>query len=154
MPPTPDKAASLMARVDLARPELAAVRSAAEPARAFVRHVAAAPRPRFRFEYERKSEILAFLREHYAAWRSFDTAEADRLATLSIADARKPRALAGAAALGKAWWATGDARYGAAFERFYTSVPTGDMFNWVKSGRNRIAPAPMSQKSKRPCARQ
>lgn len=32
--------------------------------------------------------------------------------------------------LGQAWWATGDPRFGAAFERFYTDVPTGAMFNF------------------------
>ena len=53
-----------------------------------------APRPRFRFEYERKAEILAFLNEHYQQWRAFDAAKADRLVTLSLADARKSRALA------------------------------------------------------------
>lgn len=126
----PSKAAALMARIDLERPELAAVAAAADPAAAFVEHLRQAPRPRFRFEYERKAEILAFLRANYGAWQSYDTAEADRLAGLSIKAVQRPRGTAPMAELGRAWWATGDARYGAAFERLYLSVPTGEMFTW------------------------
>jgi len=90
----------------------------------------APPRPVFRFEYQQKARMLAFLTEHYAAWRSFDTAEADRIAALTIPEAQGDRALSEVIALGKAWWATGDPHYGSAFERFYLSVPTGAMFNW------------------------
>lgn len=125
-----DKTQSLMNAVDLTRPELAGVAAAAEPAAEFLRHLAKPPRPRFRFEYERKAEMLAFLREHYGSWRRFETAEADRVAGLTIEQAKGPRALGGVAELGKAWWATGNPAHGAAFERFYRAVPTGSMFNW------------------------
>jgi len=127
---TREKAKHLMECVDWGRPELAAVRAAADPAAAFMAHLARPPRPRFRFEYERKAEVLAFLRENYAAWSSYDTAEADRVAALTVEEAQGPRALSAVPELGRAWWATGDARYGAAFERFYLAVPTGQMFNW------------------------
>ncbi len=127
-----DKAAHLLAAVDLTRPELAGVRSAADPAGALLAHLARSPRPRFRFEYEQKPQFLAFLRENYAAWRAFDTAGADRIAAMTIPQAQGPRALAEIAALGQAWWATGDPKYGAAFERFYLAVPTGEMFNWAE----------------------
>jgi hypothetical protein len=51
---------------------------------------------------------------------------------MPLAQAMAPgsRATAGVAALGRAWWATGDARYGQAFERFYLETETGQMFNW------------------------
>ncbi len=124
------KSQALMAAVDLTRPEMAEVRDAANPAEAFVSHLARPPRPRFRFEYTEKARVLAFLREHYAAWRPFNTAAADRLADLSIQKAQGERALAGIAQLGRAWLATDAPRYGAAFERFYLAVPTGQMFNW------------------------
>ena len=127
---TAEKAAHLMQYVDLERAELSEVRAAADPAAAFVAHLARPPRPRFRFEYERKAELLAFLHQHYEAWRSFDAAQADRIAALTVEQAQRPRALSGVAELGKAWWATGDPKYGAAFERFYLAVPTGQMFNW------------------------
>lgn len=125
-----EKAARLVERIDWTRPELAAVRRAENPAVAFVCHLARTQRPRFRFEYERKADILAFLRENYESWRRFDTATAERLAHMSVRDAQKPRATVNIAKLGRAWWATGEPKYGAAFERFYTRVPTGQMFNW------------------------
>jgi len=125
-----DKASHLIGYVDLERTELSEVRAASDPAEAFVGHLTRPPRPRFRFEVERKAEILAFLREHYASWRDFDTSAADEVAGLTIERAQGARALSGVAELGKAWWATGDPAYGTAFERFYCSVPTGDMFNW------------------------
>lgn len=116
--------------VDLERPELSEVRDSDDRAAAFVDYLAKPPRPRFRFEVERRAEILAFLREHYETWREFNTSSADRLAELSIEGAQGDRALGGVAELGRAWWATGDPAYGSAFERFYHTVPTGDMFNW------------------------
>lgn len=125
-----EKAAHLAAQLDLTRPELAGARAAADPAAAYAALLAASPRPRFRVEYPCKAQILAFLREHYAAWRTYNTAAADRYRTMSISEAQGPRALAGIAALGRAWWATGDPAYGADFERFYLAVPTGAMFNW------------------------
>lgn len=125
-----DKATHLIGYVDLDRPELADVRTAVMPAEAFVAHLARSPRPRFRFEYERKREALAFLENTYAPWRRFDTAAADRIAKMTIEQAQGARALSTIAELGKAWWATGNPAYGSAFERFYTAVPTGEMFNW------------------------
>jgi len=127
---TADKGSHLMHYVDLDRPELAHLKRAADPAAAFVARLARPPRPRFRFEYERKADLLAFLNEHYEAWRSFDTTEADRVASLAIEEAQGYRALTSVPELGRAWWATGDPKYGAAFERFYLAVPTGQMFNW------------------------
>ena len=123
------KRSHLMSYVDLARPELAAVRKAPDAAAAFVAFAARPPRPRFRFEYECKPELLAFLREHYEGWRKFNTSEAERLCAMTIEQAKGPRALATIPALGQAWWATDDPKYGEAFQRFF-SVPTGDMFNW------------------------
>ena len=134
MPSTPrsldEKAAHLLGAVDLSRPELASVRDAADPAGAFLAHLQTPPRARFLFEYERKTELLAFLREHYGGWRAFNPAEADRLAAFTIPQAQQPRATQNTAALGKAWWATGDAGYGAAFQRFYLETATGEMFTW------------------------
>ncbi len=134
-----DKSDHLLQYVDWTRPELAPVQASPDPAAALVAHLARSPRPRFRFEYERKTEILAFLRERYGRWRNYDTAAAERVATLSIADARKARALAGVPELGKAWWATGDSAWGQAFERFYLSAPTGDMFNWYSFNGSQAA---------------
>jgi len=125
-----DKGLHLISYVDLEKPELSALRGAADPARAFVAFVTTPPRPGFRFEYDRKAELLAFLREHYQAWRHLDTGETDRVAGLTVEQARAARALSAVPELGKAWWATGDPRYGEAFQRFYLSVPTGEMFNW------------------------
>lgn len=124
------KAASLENRINWAHPALAAV--AAQPDRlpGFLGHITQPPRARFRFEYEKKAEVLDFLRTHYPAWRDYNPAAAEKVAALSISDAQKPRALAQVPLLGQAWWATGDPRYGVAFERFYRAVPTGEMFNW------------------------
>lgn len=124
------KSQHLMQYVDLDRPDLAEVRVAADPARAFVEYVARPPRARFRFEWECKAEMLSFLAATYRSWREFNAAEADRVAGLTIEQAQGSRALAAVAELGKAWWATGDPAYGAAFERFYLAVPTGEMFSW------------------------
>lgn len=44
--------------------------------------------------------------------------------------ARKPRAQGGIEAMGKAWWATGDTQYAKAYEQFYLTTNTGDLFNW------------------------
>jgi hypothetical protein len=125
-----DKSAHLLTCLDLNRPELDAVRAAANPTAAFAAHLARSSRPRFRFEYERKPEALAYLENTYASWRKFDTSAADRIAGFTFEQAQGARALSGVAELGRAWWATGNPAYGAAFERFYASVPTGDMFNW------------------------
>ena len=125
-----DKAAHLLDGIDLARPELAAVRGAADPAAVLLAHFETPPRGRFLFEYQRKTEMLAFLREQYAGWRAFETAPADRFVEMTIPQAQGPRATMNIAALGRAWWATGDARYGAAFQRFYLETATGEMFNW------------------------
>jgi len=124
------KAEHLVSLVDWRRPELESVRSARNRVAALVGHFARPGRPRFRFEYDRKTEALAFLREHYAGWRDFQTQRADSVASRSIGDARRPRGLADVSELGKAWWATGDPSYGAAFQRFYVETPTGGMFNW------------------------
>ena len=125
-----DKAAHLLSLVDLDHPALSAVRAAGDPTTAFVEHVARPPRPRFRFEPSRKREILAFLDAHCPRWRDDAVKAADPVAALTLDEARQPRALAGVAELGKAWWATDNPAYGATFEQFYTRVATGDMFNW------------------------
>ena len=127
---TTDKSQHLAQYLDLDRFDLAAVKAAPDPGRAFVQHVARQPRPKFRFEYDRKAEVLDFLRRNYSAWRNFDLTEAKRLAGLTIAQAKAERALETVRVLGQAWWATGDPAWGQAFERFYRSVPTGEMFNW------------------------
>ena len=127
---TTDKSQHLAQYLDLDRFDLAAVKAAPDPGRAFVQHVARQPRPKFRFEYDRKAEVLDFLRRNYAAWRNFDLTEAKRLAGLTIEQAKTERALGTVRVLGQAWWATGDPAWGQAFERFYRSVPTGEMFNW------------------------
>lgn len=125
-----EKASHLLKAINLELPSLAAVKAAPAPAEALVRHLAASPRPRFWVEVDRKPELLAFLSENYAAWRTYDRAPADGVAARSLADAQKSRGLADIALLGQAWWATGDPAYGAAFQRFYTAVPTGAMFSW------------------------
>ena len=127
---TTDKSSHLAQSLDLDRFDLAAVKAAPDPGRAFVRQVARQPRPKFRFEYDRKTEILDFLRRNYAAWRNFDLTEAQRLTGLTIEQARSVRALTTVRVLGQAWWATGDPKWGQAFERFYLAGPTGEMFNW------------------------
>ncbi|MBI2440307.1 MAG: heparinase II/III family protein [Lentisphaerae bacterium] len=128
-----EKAKRLMRKVNFERPELEGVRNAGDPAKAFVEHVAKPPRPHFRFEYERKAAMLDFLREHYEAWRDFDITAADQFAKMPLAKATAPnsRATINIPCLGKAWWATGDPRYGAAFERFFLETETGKMFNWL-----------------------
>lgn len=125
-----DKAKSLMGYVDLKRPELDRARKASKPAVVFVEHLADRRIGKFRFEYWKKEEILSYLKTNYAAWRKFNTKAADRLCKFTIKQAQRARALGGVATMGQAWWATGDPKYGAAFERFYLSVPTGKMFNW------------------------
>ncbi|OGV70041.1 MAG: hypothetical protein A2340_13470 [Lentisphaerae bacterium RIFOXYB12_FULL_60_10] len=125
-----NKADHVMQAVDLERPELAAVRGSATPAEAFAQYVSGRPAGRFRVEYRRKVEILAFCKAHYDAWRSFDPAAADRVAAMTIEQARVPRALSGVRKLGQAWWATGDPKYGTAFEQFYRDNETGSMFTW------------------------
>jgi len=134
-----DKAAHLLHGIDLTRPELASVRDAADPAAALLAHLQTPPRGRFLFEYERKAEMLAFLREQYAGWRHFDTAAADRLAAFTIPQAQGPRATANVSALGRAWWATGNPAYGAAFQRFYLETETGGMFNWDDFNGSQVA---------------
>jgi hypothetical protein len=125
-----NKSEHLVGYVELDRAGPSEVGDSDDPAATFVDHLARTPRPRFRFEYERKADLLAFLREHYESWRNYDTASADRVRELSIEAAQNARALNDVAELGKAWWATGDPDYGDAFQRFYLSVPTGEMFNW------------------------
>ena len=125
-----DKSQHLAQYLDLDRFDLAAVKAAPDPGRAFAQYVARQPRPKFRFEYDRKAEVLDFLRRNYAAWRNFDLTEAKRLDSLTIEQAMAERALASIRTLGEAWWATEDPTWGRAFERFYCAVPTGKMFNW------------------------
>ena len=125
-----NKAEHLLAYVDWDRPGKRPIGRAADPAVVLVEFLARRRYSPFRFEFGRKPEILRFLRRHYAAWRPYDTTAADCLARCSVEQARQPRATAGIAELGKAWWATGNPKYGTAFERFYLRVPTGKMFNW------------------------
>lgn len=124
------KTAQLLNRVDWQRPGLAALKREADPAAGLLAQLQRPPRSRFRFEYERKADMLDFLRRHYHAWRKFDYTAAKRLATMTIPAAQGPRALASIPELGQAWWASGDPAWGRAFERFYLAVPTGEMFNW------------------------
>lgn len=127
---TSEKAKRLLAGIDWNRPELAAIKAAPEPGAALVEQLGRPPRPAFRFEYHHKQEMLAFLNANYECWRCFNTAEADRLANMPLKEAAGPggRAGRGLAALGQAWWATGAARYGWAFARFYAETETGQMF--------------------------
>ena len=124
------KTQSLLAAINFDHPAFAALRESPDPAGALLGHFARPSRPHYRFAYARKAEILAFLRTNYGAWRAFDETAAQQLVHLSIPAAQGARALADIAELGKAWWATGDPAYGAAFERFYRATPTGEMFNW------------------------
>lgn len=124
------KAQSLLSHIDLDRPELAAVKAAPDPAAALVAHLATPPRPRYAIEHERKGAIVAFLTEHYQSWRAFDTGPAQKYVDMSIAEAQRPRGTGGISALGRAWWATGDEKFGRAFERFYLETATGEMFTW------------------------
>ena len=125
-----DKARSLIDCLTLDHPDLRTVRDADDPAGAYVSYLRERRWGAHRFEWGRKEEMLAFLREHYEAWRAFDTSAADRYVDMPIEDAQRARALSGVRALGEAWWATGDPRYGQAFERFYRAAPTGEMFSW------------------------
>ena len=93
-------------------------------------YLAQPSRGRYLYEYERKSELTAFLRESYPSWRNFDTTKAECVRTRTIKEAQGHRALGDVIELGKAWLATDDPAYGAAFGRFYNSVPTGEMFNY------------------------
>jgi len=124
------KTEHLLGALDRTQPAMTAVLASPDPAVDLLAHLSAPPRARFRFEYEQKARMLDFLREHYAAWQEFDTTRADNIAARSIAEAQGDRALHDIPELGKAWLATGDARYGAAFQRFYLETATGEMFNW------------------------
>ena len=128
--PIDDKANHLIDQVDLDRAELADVRAALNPAAAFAAFLSRQPRPRYRFEYERKAEMLTFLNEHYAAWRDFDFSEARRYVDTPVPDLRTARGTQGIAALGQAWWATDDPAYGVAFERIFLESDTGENFLW------------------------
>lgn len=136
-----EKAKRLMEKVDLDRPELEGVRNADDPAKAFVEHVAKPPRPHYRFEYKQKDEMIAFLREHYEAWRNFNTTTADKFAKMPLEKATAPntRATRNILCLGQVWWGTGDPRYGAAFERFFLETETGKMFNWQEFNGSQAA---------------
>ncbi len=125
-----DKSAHLLGYINLDHPRLAAVKASPTPAEALVNYLAASTRPRCWLEVERKAEVLNYLQTHYAAWRCYDRAPADGVAARTIQEARSSRGLADVALLGEAWWATGDPAYGAAFQRFYTALPTGGMFSW------------------------
>ncbi|MAE60823.1 MAG: hypothetical protein CMJ49_05630 [Planctomycetaceae bacterium] len=125
-----DKAAHLIDQVDLDRPQLADVRAAANPAEAFAAHLSRRPRPRYRFEYDRKPNVLAFLNEHYAAWRDFDLTAARRFVDTPTPDLLTNRGTQDIPALGQAWWVTGDPAFGAAFERIFLETKTGDAFLW------------------------
>jgi hypothetical protein len=128
-----DKLADLLARVDLnnpARPDLAGIAKAKDPAAALLAALDAPPRGRYRFEHERKADILAFVREHYAGWRKFDTAPAEKFVNFDLGTLGQGRITADIVALGRAWWATGDEKYGKALGRIFGGVKTGDGFNW------------------------
>lgn len=77
------KEQSVLQRVDWSHPALAATHADDDRANFLLTHLATPPRPRFRFEYERKDEILAFLHEHYQAWREFDLTGARQLESLT-----------------------------------------------------------------------
>lgn len=125
-----NKANALLAMVDWQRSELKKIKQADCPAEALVKYLSRRRCGNFRFEYWRKDQVLKYLRTNYGAWQKYDCCNADRISSLTIEQAQGARALGSIATLGQAWWATGDPKYGAAFERFYTSVPTGEMFNW------------------------
>ena len=124
------KARHLCEQVDWTRPELAAVKTAANPAAALVQWFSTSARPRHLVESEKKTAICAYLAEHYEAWRAFDCGKPNALAAMSLDDMKKPRAMSAIPSLGQAWWATGDERHGAAFEHFFHATPTGGIFNW------------------------
>lgn len=125
-----EKLSRLLDRLDTTQPSVATIRAAADSSGALLTQVTRAQRPRHRFEYERKTDILGYLRDHYESWRHPDLAEARRFEAMTIDQARGPRATAAIASLGAAWWATGDERWGKAFERFFLQTRTGEMFNW------------------------
>ena len=78
------KLASLMEAMDWNRPEMSGVRQAADPAAALLAALARPPRGHYRFEYQRKAQLLTYLREHYASWRQFDTTAAEKIASLTL----------------------------------------------------------------------
>lgn len=83
---------------------------------------------RYRFGFDQKEAVLAFLRKHYESWRDFDPEKAEKVMALTFEEARRHRGLDGIVELGRAWWATGDEKYGRAFERFYRDTPTSSMY--------------------------
>lgn len=123
-----EKATKVLAQVDWRRRELAEIRDTERSVETLMAHLGRQPRPSYNVELTRKADILAFLSEHYPRWRAFDTAEADRL----VDDLPKnPKAARGVGELGIAWWATGDPRYGAAFDRLFRENDTGSvMADW------------------------
>ena len=125
-----EKLSRVLGRLDTTQPAAAAIRASADPAAALLAHLSGSQRPRYRFEYERKDDLLAYLRDRYPAWRNADLTQARRFEAMTIEQARGPRATSAVAALGAAWWATRDERWGKAFERFYLQTRTGEMFNW------------------------
>lgn len=113
-----DKSVQVMAQVAWERQELAGIHDA----EALVARLERQPRPAYQVELTQKATVLAFLTEHYAQWRAFDVTEAERL----VAELpENPQAARGVGALGIAWWATGDPRYGAAFDRLFRENATG-----------------------------
>lgn len=124
-----EKLANLLTALDPAQPAAAAVGASGDAGK-LLELLSRPPRGRHRFEYARKGEMLGFLRECFASWRTFDTAGAAKFEAMTLEQAKAPRATMNIASLGRAWWATGDERYGRAFEKFYLAAPTGEMFNW------------------------
>ncbi len=126
---TQNKSDHLTAEINWRYHGLEGVADGVRPLDAFVERLAAQPRPRFRFEYHRKTEILQYLREHYRHWSQYNPQSADALAALPAAETIGTRKLDGIVALGRTWWATDNPRYGAAFERFFIETPSGKLFN-------------------------
>ena len=85
----------------------------------------------YRFPWRRRAELAGYLDAHHPGWRERVTAAAQPLTEMSLDAARQRRALREIAQLGRAWWATGDPRYGEHFERFFLQTETGEVSTYA-----------------------
>ena len=127
---TTEKARHLESCINWDYPEICAMKNEPNRLEQFIDYISEKNNFRHLYEVDKKAEILVFLKTNYRNWQNFNVEKADKIVARSIEDAQKPRALADIAELGKAWWATGDEQYGAAFQKFFSESASGGMINW------------------------
>lgn len=88
------------------------------------------PRRRCYLDIQNKAKVIAYLDTHYQGWREQACNQAARFLTMTLQEAKGNRAMSGITALGIAWWATDDPKYGKAYEQHYLQTATGELFNW------------------------